>query len=80
MENKHLSYFKDEKSESKFLEFDRRIDVLNESIPNINLRFSTLITFAEGSIKIEITDAKLSENIKVEIMNIFHDVFPKFIF
>ena len=75
-----MNNFKDEKSIEKLLEFDRRIDVLNESIPNINLRFSTLITFAEGSIKLEITDAKLSENIKVEIMNIFHDVSPKFIF
>jgi hypothetical protein len=75
-----MNHFKDEKSMEKFLEFDKRIDFLNKSIPNVNLRLSTLITFADGSIKIEITDAKLSENIKVEIMKIFHDVFPKFIF
>jgi hypothetical protein len=73
-----MNNFKDEKSNEKLLEFDRRIDVLNESIPNINLRLSILITFLEEDrIKIEITDANLPKNIKIEILNIFHDVFPK---
>ena len=60
-----MNNFKDEKSNEKLLEFDRRIDVLNESIPNINLRLSILITFLEEDrIKIEITDANLPKNIK----------------
>lgn len=72
-----MNFFKNEKSEAKLIEFDKRIEILNEKIPNEDLRFSTLITFYNGVIKIEITNANLPENIKIEIMKIFYEIFPK---
>jgi hypothetical protein len=72
-----MSYLRDKNSESKLIEFNKRIELLNEKIPNEDLRFSTLITFYDNKIKIEITNAKLQEDIKMEIMKIFHEVFPK---
>jgi hypothetical protein len=72
-----MNFFKNEKSEAKLIEFDKRIKILNEKIPNEDLRFSTLLTFLDGNIKIEITNANLPENIKIEMLNIFHDIFPK---
>ena len=71
-----MSYFQDEKSNSKLLEFDKRIEVLNEKIPTENLRLSTLITFPNGLIKIEITNTNLPENIKKEILIILNEIFP----
>lgn len=72
-----MNYFKEEKSDTKLIEFDRRIEILNEKIPHENLRFSTLMTFQNDKVYIEITNTNLPENIKNEIMKIFHEIFPK---
>lgn len=48
-----MSYFKDEKSEYKLNEFNKRIEDLNEKIPGENLRFSTLLTFPDGNLSLK---------------------------